>query len=98
MIIIVIEDSERLLSEVLSHKLRIMPETIKQGHLVTATLRDGRKIENVFVRNKKDVLGIYGVDSLSFRICDIVDLEASDLDRLPRFKPENWLRLDGVGG
>ena len=63
---------------------------------MTAVLRDGRKIENVFIRDKKDVLGVYGVDSLPFRIRDIVDLETAELDRLPNFKAENWLRLDGV--
>ncbi len=64
---------------------------------MTAVLRDGRKIENVFIRDKKDVLGIYGVDSLPFKISDIVDLETADEGRLPDFKAENWLRLDGAG-
>ena len=64
---------------------------------MTAVLRDGRKIENVFIRDKKDVLGIYGVDSLPFKISDIVDLETADAGRLPDFKAENWLRLDGAG-
>jgi len=94
---ILIEDSERILSKPLSQKLKKIPETIKHGHLMTAVLRDGRKIENVFIRDKKDVLGVYGVDSLPFKISDIVDLETTDADCLPDFKAENWLRLDGAG-
>ena len=95
---IYIENSKRLLNKHLTKKLKKMPEAIKRGHLVTAMLRDGRKIENVFVLNKKDVLGVYGVEDLSFEIGDIVDLEAANLDQLPDFKSKNWLRLDGVGG
>ena len=92
-----VEDSERILSKPLSKKLKKIPETIRHGHLMTAVLRDGRKIENVFIRDKKDVLGIYGVDSLPFKISDIVDLETADAGRWPDFKTENWLRLDGAG-
>lgn len=92
-----VEDSERILNVPLSQKLKKIPETIKHGHLMTAVLRDGRKIENVFIRDKKDVLGIYGVDSLPFKISDIVDLETADASRWPDFKAENWLRLDGAG-
>lgn len=95
---ILVADSDRLLSKSLSQKLKKIPETIKHGHLVTAVLRDGRKIENVFIRDKKDVLGVYGVDSLPFRIRDIVDLETTAFDCLPDFKAEKWLRLDGIGG
>ena len=94
---ILIEDSERILSKPLSQKLKKIPETIRRGHLMTAVLRDGRRIENVFIRDKKDVLGIYGVDSLPFKISDIVDLETADKAALPDFKTENWLRLDGAG-
>ena len=92
-----VEASERILSKSLSQKLKKIPETIRHGHLMTAVLRDGRKIENVFIRDKKDVLGIYGVDSLPFKISDIVDLETADAGRWPDFKTENWLRLDGAG-
>ncbi len=94
---VLVADSERLLSTSLSQKLKKIPETIRHGHLVTAVLRDGRKIENVFIRDKKDVLGIYGADSLPFKISDIVDLEMADAGRWPDFKTENWLRLDGAG-
>ncbi len=93
---IFIEDSKRLLSKPLVEKIKRFPETIRQGHLVTATLRDGKKIDHVFVFDKKDVLGVYGVKQLSFQIDEIVDIEPADLDRLPDFRTENWLRLDGA--
>ena len=94
---IFIENSKRALNKNLGQKLKSMPETIRRGHLVTAVLRDGRQIENVFILNKKEVLGVYGLEALTFEISDIVDILPCDLDRLPNFKSENWLRLDGVG-
>lgn len=93
---IFVEPEKRILREELSRKLKEFPETLKKAHLVTAVLKDGRKIENVFVVNRKEVLGIYDSDALGFEMNDIADLELTDLDKLPDFKPEKWLRLDGV--
>ena len=92
-----VEESQRLLKKDLRKKLRKVPRAIRGGQLVTAILRDGRKIENVFVAQGRDVLGVYGLKRLSFEIGDIVDIEPTDLDKLPDFTPEHWLRLDGVG-
>ncbi len=94
---ILIEASQRLLKKELAQKLKQIPETIRRGHLVTAVLKNGVRIENVFVYNKRDVLGVYGLDRLTFDIGQITDVEPADLDHLPDFKPEQWLRLDGVG-
>ncbi|MBI3252127.1 MAG: hypothetical protein HYZ52_02250 [Candidatus Omnitrophica bacterium] len=93
---VLIDPVDRLLDKKLVDKLRCVPESIKKGHLVTATLRDGRKIDHVFVKDKKEVLGVYGMSRIDFKIGDIIDLEPADLDRLPAFKAEEWLRLDGV--
>ena len=90
-----VEESSRLLKDSLRKKVGKFPETIKGGNLVTAILGDGRRFEHVFIAEKKEVLGIYGVEQLPFDIQEITDLEPSDLDRLPVFKPELWLRLDG---
>ncbi len=92
-----IDPEKRLLSKALKNKLKIIPPAVKRGHLVTAILKDGRKIPHVFVLKGEDVLGIYGAQRLDFDIQSIVDFEASDLDHLPEFKTEEWLRLDGVG-
>jgi len=90
-----VEASRRMLAEALRKKIGKFPDTIKGGHLVTAILKDGRRFEHVFIAGKKEVLGIYGAEQLPFDIQEITDLEPSDLDHMPVFKPELWLRLDG---
>ena len=95
---VLIDESKRLLSKNLSDKLRKLPETVRRGHLITAILKDGRRVENVFVMNKRDVLGVYGADAAPVLAEDIADLEPADPAKLPDFKTEHWLRLDGVGG
>ncbi len=92
-----INESERLLRPDLQEKLSKSPEAISRGHLVTLTLSNGKKIQNVFICDKKEVLGIYDAKHMDFKVEDIADLALTDLDRLPNFKPEKWLRLDGVG-
>jgi hypothetical protein len=92
-----VEETKRLLPKELVKKIKRFPPAIQGGHLVTAILRDGRRIENVFVFNKNDVLGVYGYDRLPFHVEEITDLVPADLNHLPDYKVENWLRLDGVG-
>lgn len=94
---IFIEDSLRRLPRELTEKLKTVPETIHQGHLVTAILRNGEKVENVFILNKKQVLGVYDAEQLSFNVNEIADLEPVDTEKLPHFETGRWLRLDGVG-
>lgn len=90
---------QRVLEERLVVKLKRMPATLKKsgqaGHLVTAVLKDGRKFDNVFVMNGRELLGIYGHDRLPFEAKEIADLEPALLDKIPSFSEENWLRLDG---
>ena len=89
-----VEESERLLAENLRKKLKKIPETIKGGHLVTVRLKDGREIGNVFVADRREVAGVYGLNKLSFDVRDITDLEPMDLNTLTPFSEEGWLRLD----
>lgn len=93
---ILVDEKKRLLRPELSAKLKRSPETVRGGHLVTAVLKDGRRVENIFIAGKKEVLGVYDAETLSFDIADIVDLELAGTS-LPDFKTERWLRLDGVG-
>ena len=86
-----------MLPKNLSDKLKKVPRTIQRGHLVTVVLKSGKRVENVFVLDREEVLGIYDAQSLGFKIQDITDLEPADLDRLPVFESKKWLRLDGVG-
>ena len=90
-----VDEKKRRLSPQLASKLTGFPEAIRHGHLVHARLKDGRQIQNVFILNKKEVLGVYGRAELDFNIQEIVDLEAADLNRLPLFETEQWMRLDG---
>ncbi|MBI4115533.1 MAG: hypothetical protein HY447_03050 [Candidatus Omnitrophica bacterium] len=94
-----IDPLKRLLNESLSQRLKQIPVTLKRGgqtgHLVTAVLKDGRRFQNVFVANGREVLGIYGKDKLPFEIQDIIDLEPMELEKVGVFSEENWLRLDG---
>ena len=94
---VLIKEPERMLKKELVLKLKQYPETIKRGHLVTATLSNGQQVPNVFILDKKEVLGIYGVKEVLFKIGEIVDLEPVAMDQIPDFKIEGWLRLDGVG-
>jgi len=94
---VLVDETKRQLTKDLSKKMKSWPEAIRRGHLVTAILRDGRRIENVFVLNRQVVLGVYGVKEMPFQTEHIQDLEPSDLDHIPNFKSEDWLRLDGVG-
>lgn len=96
---IFIEDSKRILGEALARKLKASPPLLRKGrrvgHLVTAVLKDGRKFQNVFVANRQEILGIYGESTLPFDPREIVDLEAVEIDKIPSFTEEGWLRLDG---
>jgi hypothetical protein len=92
---IAIPESERLLNDVLVKKIKKMPWTIKRGHLVTVTLKNSRHIDNVFVLDRQEVVGVYGYDNAPFRIEDIVDVIATGKDSLPNFETDKWLRFDG---
>lgn len=89
-----LEPSRRMLAKPLRKKLAGIPAAIRGGHLVTAILRDGRRIDHVFVASRKEMLGVYGHEQPTFDASDIVDVMAVDLNRLPAFLPERWLRLD----
>lgn len=96
-----LDDAKRTLADPLTQKLKRWPATIKKGrhagHLVTAVLKDGRRFENIFVANRREVLGIYGYDTLPFEVREIADLEPVGLEQAPAFTEEGWLRLDGRG-
>lgn len=94
---VLVEENDRRLGRTITEKLKKMPEAVRRGHLVTALLKNGRRVENVFVLDKKWLLGVYGEDHPTFQAVDISDVEPTDLDRLPDFKASEWLRLDGVG-
>lgn len=90
-----LEPEKRKLSREVADQLKKMPRTIKNGYLVTATLKDGRKMEYVFISDQKELLGVYDQQNITFEGSDIVGLEPTDLTHLPDFTQKIWLRLDG---
>ena len=94
---ITVDKSKRLLPSSLAAKLAAWPETIQGGHLVTAVLKDGRKIQNIFIAEKNEILGIYDATEMNFTGQDVADIELEDLlVNTPSFFTANWLRLDGA--
>lgn len=90
-----IEPAKRKLPRELTDRLKKIPRTIKNGHLVTATLKDGREIQHVFISDQKELLGVYDQQELTFEAQDIVDFKPTDLTHPPDFTQKIWLRLDG---
>jgi hypothetical protein len=90
-----IEESKRQIPKIMTDQLKKIPQTIKGGHLITAFLKDGRKIEHVFIARAKEILGVYGAEELTFGAEDIVNFEPADLTHPPDFTQKPWLRLDG---
>ena len=91
-----VEMSERTLSEDLASKLAQEKAVVPGGHIVTAILRDGQRIPNVFVRNRREILGVYERTELGFSAVDVVDLEVVNKEELPVYAEEKWLRVDGI--
>jgi hypothetical protein len=93
-----IPEDDRVLSPGMLQKVKRLPRAIKRGHLVTAVLKDGRRIEHVFIVDKEQVVGVYGLEKAPFSsAAEIVDIEPADLDKLPAFEADRWLRFDGAG-
>jgi len=91
---VVVDATKRQIPKTLQKKLKDVPNTIRGGHLVTAILKDGRRIQNVFVARRTELLGIYDQEKLTFAAEDIIDLEPTDLTHPPDFTDKNWLRFD----
>ena len=89
-----IPETERRLPPALVQKIKKMPPAIPRGHLVTALLKNGRRVEFVFVLDQKEMMGVYGQDKAFFSVSDIADVFPADLDNLPAFETQGWLRFD----
>jgi len=93
---ILIPEEKRRIASSISQKLASAAPTVNGGHLVNATLSNGSKIENVFISECREVLGVYNARELSFEGKDILDVELVDMNNPPAFLPALWLRLDGA--
>ncbi len=88
-----VEKGKRLLPKEVSEKIRLIPRTLENGHVLTVVLKDGRRIPDVFVLNSNEILGVYGRSELGFEGCDVEQVETADI--FPEYEESKWLRLDG---
>ncbi|MBI3306587.1 MAG: hypothetical protein HYZ84_02100 [Candidatus Omnitrophica bacterium] len=86
-----LEKSKRRLPEKSAVKIKNIPPTLREGHLVNLILKDGRKIANAFVLHD-EILGVYDRLELGFDVQDISDIEP--LEEIPVYEESKWLRLD----
>lgn len=90
-----VEKAKRTLPSRFKDKVAGFPETLKDGHIVRLSLKDGRTVSDVFIFRKSEILGIYGQSSMDFSAEDISDLEAVPANEITGYEEEKWLRLDG---
>jgi hypothetical protein len=96
---IFVKTSRRTLPKALEDKLKTFPPTLGSGHLVTLTLKDGRKVPHVFVIHSKEILGVYdplgehALGNLSW-LGQIEAIEETKPADWPDFQESQWLRLD----
>ncbi|MGH7198736.1 MAG: hypothetical protein ACREH5_08375 [Candidatus Omnitrophota bacterium] len=93
---VAVDRAKRLLPDEVSLKLRAVAPTLRQGHVVTAHLKDGRRVPDVFILNNREILGIYDRPELDFEGGEVLDIEVMSLDKLPAYEEAKWLRLDGL--
>lgn len=91
-----IEPSKRAIPQNVREKLAAWPQTIDGGHLVNVQLKNGSTVHNVFISERKEVLGIYNATELTFEGNDVADIEPVDFKQTPAFLSNLWLRLDGA--
>lgn len=85
--------SERLLPSALIEKLKQIPETLEEGHVIHLRLADGRTIPHVFIFRGHEILGIYDAAEMDFKTEEIADLKP--VETFSRYEESRWLRLDG---
>lgn len=90
-----IEKAVRQLPPAIADQISGFPEMLENGRIVTLKLKDGREIQDVFVINSREVIGLYGRDSMDFKTEDVIDVRAVDAQSLPAYEETRWLRLDG---
>ncbi len=92
---VVVDRAKRILPGSVSEKLKTVPPTLRQGHVVTALLKDGRRISDVFILNNEEILGVYDRAELDFEGKDISKIEVTSPEKLPSYEESRWLRVDG---
>ena len=81
----------------LRSKLKRLPKTLKQGQLIRMKLDDGRSIDNVFVFEAEEIVGVYGREDFPFDARKAVGFELMDPAQSQPVDYNKWLRLKGTG-
>lgn len=89
-----VERALRTLPRDVTLKLKRVPWTLHNGHLVHLRLRDGSWMRNVFVLNRREIAGLYGSQARPFDASSAVDVQAADPSELPEAGGQGWLRLE----
>lgn len=92
-----IPQRDRRLSESHRRQLRRIPQTIRNGHLVSLVLQGGRTVRYAFILNGAELAGVYAESDprvLASQIEEILPVPAGEI---PDFEASGWVRLDGVG-
>jgi len=90
-----IEKAARQLPSEIGDQISQFPEMLENGRIVTLKLKDGREIQDVFVINSREVIGLYARENMDFKTEDVVGVQAVDAQNLPAYDETRWLRLDG---
>ena len=85
--------TERLMPPPLVGKLKQIPETMEEAHVIHLKLTNGRTVPHVFVFRGAEILGIYNASEMDFKAGEIIDFEP--VETFPHYEESRWLRLDG---
>lgn len=88
-----IDPADRQIPAGITAELKRLKPALPNGHVVNLLLADGRRVENVFILNSREVVGVYDREILDFLPAQILFVEPIPLDRLPAYKEILWLRL-----
>ena len=93
---IFVDRQKRLLPEPFAAKVAAMPANLPKGHVVSLLLKDGRRVDHVFVLNGREILGVYDRPEFDFETAAIIDVESIENADLPNYDESKWLRVDGI--
>lgn len=89
-----VDRNKRLLPKPLRSKLKRLPKTLQQGQLVRIGLADGRSIENAFVWQAEEIIGVYGRSDFPFDAAQAVTADLVDAGEAVPTDYLKWLRLE----
>lgn len=92
-----VETERLLLPKAIQKKLKRLPKTLKQGQLIRMALKDGGRVENVFVLEGEEIVGVYGRKDFPFDARQAVGFELLDPAQTQPVDYDQWLRLISTG-